>query len=213
MQNTTYCAILSLSPRPPAHVPTTSGDSGYDEAVGKPVYGPGFSMTEEDTRRHEAATAVYSPAPIQDKSRLLDSGQDPRIDAARVPPRRRGPATYKDQDQDRTGPRRKGPAMLQGPGQERPPEAWSPLRLRVVPRSTVVSVPGSGAVALRPARPALLGGGLGCSALFSRAMLAPFGCGHGAGRRCRALRLRPLSNVAGPRRLVRSSGVPARGEI
>lgn len=67
----------------------------------------------------------------------------------------------------------------------RPPEAWSPLRLWVVPRSALAVVPGSGAVALRRARPRCLVVVRGSLPCFARCV-APFG-------------LRPPARAAVPR--------------
>ena len=120
----------------------------------------------------------------------------------------------------RPAPRRRGPATLQGsgPGQDRAQvqRAGHAARSRTGPPAfSLVPFAPSVRPPLPPGRrarvrcssppagaPGPLGGGPGCSALFSRARLAPLGCGHGAGRRCRALRLRPCSSVAGPLRLV-----------
>ena len=172
--------------------------------MGKPVYGPGFSMTDEATRRHEAPRAVHFPSPDPYRVPIIGQGAGPRPGAEARPRTRTrtgpGPgaeARTRCKDQDRDARLRPGPLCAFG----------------LVPRSILVVVPASGAVALPRARPALLVVVQGAPPFF-RALCWPLpaaasGPGGGAAR----LGFAPYRTWPGLCAWSRSSGVPRRGVI
>ena len=170
------------------------------------MYGPGFSMTEEGTRNHDALRAVHFPASDPYRVPIIGQGTGPRPGAEARP---------RTRTRTRTGP---------GPGAEARPRCKvqdRDARLRpgplcafgLVPRSPLVVVPASGAVALRRARPALLVVVQGAPPFF-RALCWPLlaaatGPGGGAAR----LGFAPARAWPGLCAWSRSSGVPRRGVI
>lgn len=163
-------------------------------------------MTEEDTRGHEAPRAVHFPAPDPYRVPIIGQGTGPRPGAEARPRTRTrtrtgpGPgaeARPRCKDQDRNARLRPGPLCAFG----------------LVPRSILVVVPASGAVALRRARPALLVVVQGAPPFF-RALCWPLpaaasGPGGGAAR----LGFAPYRTRPGLCAWSRSSGVPRRGVI
>lgn len=197
MQNSTYCVTLLSENAAPGPSPDAGRVLRQRHRRGRGKAGVRTRLfhdrgSDAETRCTQGGT-LPRPGPVPSPDNWT---------GYRPAPRRRGPATLQrpGSGQDRAQVQRPGHAARTRTGT--PAFGLVPFAPSVRPPLPCVVVPASGAVALRRARPALLVVVRGAPPFFRALWLAPLGCGHGAGRRCRAFRLRPFSSVAGPLRLV-----------